>query len=291
MEQPFASIIVPVYNGEETIRDCILSLLDLDYPADKFEIIVIDNQSTDGTTRILQEFVPAIRIFREEIRGPAAARNKGIQRAQGDIQAFIDADCIADRNWLKKIITPLENSCTGLVGGKILASPPVNDIKNFGETLHDHDSAINTFRPPYVMSASSAARRDVLVKIGYFDTDLLRSEDVDLSYRMIQAGLSLVYQPEAVIYHENEKNLYGLFREGMNHGFYTVPLNNKHAKFLESYGYDRFSVHSYKQLYGTFCATFRPDNRRRAVYQFFFDLGKRIGKLFGALRFGYWDIA
>ena len=290
MEQPFVSIIVPVYNGQDTIRDCILSLLDLDYPIRKYEIIVVDNQSKDGTFRILQEHVPKIRVFREEVRGPAAARNTGIHQAQGGIQAFIDADCIADRNWLRQIVKPLENADAGLVGGKISAIPPARDIEIFGETIHDHDSTINNFRPPYVISMNSAARRDVLEKIGYFDTDMLRSEDVDLSYRIIQAGLSLVYQPEAVIFHENEKDLYGLFREGVGHGYYAVPLNRKHAKFLESYGYDRFSTSSCKQLFRTFCAMFKPDDRRRGMYQFFFDLGKRIGKLLGSVRFRYWDI-
>ena len=102
----------------------------------------------------------------------------------------------------------------GIAGGTIRAVPPAGDVERFGEVIHDHRRAIEVFEPPYAITMNWASRRSVLEELGGFDERFRRCEDVDLSYRMIQAGYRLAFAPAAVIYHHNEENLAGLFREG-----------------------------------------------------------------------------
>jgi len=235
--RPKVSIIVPVYNAEATIDQCMISLLELNYPVAQREIIVVDNMSTDGTKRILQHYSSQITILQEAKRGPAAARNRGASRAQGEIVAFTDADCIVERNWLEKIVQPLKNHDIGFVGGRILARDTDNFIAKFGEKIHDHEQAITMYQPPYIITMNSALRLSVFQEVGLFNERLLRSEDVDLAYRIQQQGYTFVYQPAAIIYHKNETTLYGLFAEGFLHGRYAPPLYHIHASFLQQYGY------------------------------------------------------
>ena len=98
MRTPFVSVIVPVLNSEKTIERCITSLLDQDYPMDKYEIIFVDNGSTDHTLKILNNFNKNIKILKEPIESSYRARNKGIMNTKGDIIAFTDSDCVADYN-------------------------------------------------------------------------------------------------------------------------------------------------------------------------------------------------
>src|SRR5882724_8787927 len=85
---PNVSVIVPVYNAQETIRDCIDSLLELNYPKENLELIFVNNASTDKTHEVLKQYSNDIRIMYEAKRGPAAARNKGILNARGEVVAF-----------------------------------------------------------------------------------------------------------------------------------------------------------------------------------------------------------
>jgi len=100
---PFVSVIVPVLNGERTIRECIVSLLNMDYPVERREILVVDNDSTDRTTDIIKNF--PVRYLREERRGASHARNRGIEASKGAILAFTDADCAVTTRWLRSAWT------------------------------------------------------------------------------------------------------------------------------------------------------------------------------------------
>src|SRR5258707_322683 len=96
---PRASVIVAVYNAQATLRDCIESLLQLDYPSGHLEVLCVDNASTDATVGILASYDEHLRVVRERRRGPAAARNTGVRHAGGEVIAFTDADCVVDRAW------------------------------------------------------------------------------------------------------------------------------------------------------------------------------------------------
>src|ERR1700681_3747083 len=132
------SIIVPVYNGVATIRECIDSILALRFPRDQFELICVNNASTDATPVILGDFGESVRVIRETRRGAAAARNAGLRLVNGKWVAFTDADCTVDPGWLDHLLAPLRNGHADAVGGRILARPRAGRVERFGKRVHDH---------------------------------------------------------------------------------------------------------------------------------------------------------
>jgi GT2 family glycosyltransferase len=132
--------------------------------------------------------------------------------ARGEVVAFTDADCVVEPGWLASLVAPLSDESIGIVGGKILAKRPCNPIEEFGERIHDHELAINVYEPPHVITMNWASRVSVL-RENLFDEKFLRSQDVDLSYRILQQGYEFVFTPAAVVYHRNEKTFSGLKRQ------------------------------------------------------------------------------
>lgn len=217
-EAAAVSVIVAVRDAESTLEACLDSLVRLDPPGGPVELLVVDNGSTDGTSRVLERFRRHVRVVHESERGPAAARNAGIRHARGDWIAFTDADCVVDPGWLRALLPPLEDPSVGIAGGRIVSIRPCNRIELFGERIHDHERAILRLRPPYAITMNWASRREVLETHGLFNEKLLRGSDADMAYRIHSAGLRIVYRPDAIVAHRNESTLRGLFDEGFVHG-------------------------------------------------------------------------
>ncbi|MBR8831090.1 MAG: hypothetical protein N5P05_003797 [Chroococcopsis gigantea SAG 12.99] len=282
MSIPVVSVIVPVYNGEKTIQACIESILQSNYPRRDFELIVVNNASTDKTGSILERYRDTIVILYESKRGPSAARNKGIKNAKGEYIALTDADCFVDYNWLSNIVLPLHDREIGIVGGQNLSKNPHNKIELFGEMIHDHFQAINVYKPPYVITMNWASRSSVLKEYNFFDENLLRCEDVDLAFRIFQAGYKFFYQPKAIVSHHNEENFLGLFKEGFSHGFYSPLIYQKHEKFLQEYS-KLLELHDsiYQRIYRNFLLCFSNGDKINSWCAVVFDCGKIIGNIFG----------
>ena len=272
------TVIVPVYNGAQTIEACIDSLLRLNYRRDSYEIVVIDNASTDETFKILQKFLPHIRVLFEPRRGPSAARNCGFRHGRGRVFALTDADCVVDPGWLAALIEPLANPAVGIVGGKILSKRPYNFVEKFGETIHDHQRAIELLEPPYVITMNWAFRADTLRQVGFFDEALLRSQDVDLAYRVSRAGYHLIYQDSAVVFHQNERTLLGLMHEGYTHGYATNAIFSKHGKWLQRRNLAQLSG-LLKSVRMSLIELFLGSDRRHSLCSLCFNLGKIAGIL------------
>jgi mycofactocin glycosyltransferase len=287
---PFVSVVVAVFNAEKTLDACIRSLLKLDYPKQSLEFVIVDNGSTDGTGSILEGYRDQVQVLYESKRGPAAARNRGAKNASGEIIAFTDSDCIVDEIWLRSLVAPLADRRIGIAGGKILSTRPCNVIEKFGEIIHDHEKSIGVWLPPYVITMNWAARLSVLRETGWFDEDFRRCEDVDLAYRIHQAGYGFAYVPQAVIYHHNESTLHGLFREGFQHGYYSVQVLKKHKRFVRRFAHSRLNVASYRSLVTAFSNSLRRKGRPYATCELAFGVGKKIGKVSGSLRFAHFDL-
>jgi len=229
------SVIVPVYNSEPFIGKCVASLLESKFDPSSFEIICVDNGSSDGSLKILRSFEPSIRVVVESKRGPSAARNAGLREASGVFVAFTDADCMVDPDWLGAMVRALRRTPVDAVGGRILARPEAGVVDRFGELVHDHRYAIEVCDPPYMIGMNLALRRDLLLSLGGFDERWLRIEDVDVSYRLLAAGKRLGYCDDAAIYHHNRDKLWTLMREGYLHGYFGAPFRKMSASFVQSY--------------------------------------------------------
>ena len=279
------SVIVPVLDGEATIDACLRSLLALDYPEERREILVVDNGSRDGTAKILARHTPHVRVLAERRRGPAAARNRGLASASGEIVAFTDADCVVDAQWLRHLVAPLEDRGVAIAGGRILARRPCNPIERFGEEIHDHERAINVYAPPYAITMNWASPSTALAAVGGFDARLARGEDVDLAYRLVQAGYRIVFAPDAVVYHANERSFAGLFREGFQHGVYSVAVLRKHRSFVAGHGHRPWRWATYANLAAQWWRARRAADRAGCLPLAVFDSGKKLGKIVGSIRF------
>jgi len=288
--EPTVSIIVPTFNSQNTIKDCLDSLLRLDYPRKNSEIIVVDNGSTDQTRAILERRAAEIVLLHEHKRGPAAARNRGLLRATGQVVAFTDSDCVVESNWLRSIVSTLHEKHVGAAGGRILAKTPSNRIEKFGELIHDHHNAIEVCEPPYVISMNWASRLAVLQELEFFDETFTRCEDVDLSYRLLQAGYVFRYIPDAIISHRNERTLGGLLREGFLHGHYSVQALKRHRKFLKGLGHCHSLLKTYRGLGSRLLGCLNSQNRVESACGFVFEMGKAAGKISGSIRFGAWEL-
>jgi GT2 family glycosyltransferase len=229
-------------------------------------------------------------LLHEATRGAAAARNRGIREAAGKIIAFTDADCTVDRDWLRHLIEPLNDSSVGVVGGRILAAQPCNAIEKFGESIHDHKKAIETFQPPYAISMNWSSPRQVLIDTGLFNESYLRSQDVDLSQRILRRGYKIVYCHEAMIYHRNERTLAGLFREGYQHGMWAVKHHKRHYAINRDTDRRRINFRGYRAIGANLRNAFISDQRMNALCQATFDIGKKCGNVAGSFRFGFIDL-
>jgi len=117
------SVVVPFYQDREYIRGCIDALLSQDYPRQKVEVILIDNNSTDGSVEIVKQY-PSVKLLSETKQGAYAARNRGIEEATGEILAFTDADCLPDRAWLGRIQEAMFDAEVRIVLGKLAYASP-----------------------------------------------------------------------------------------------------------------------------------------------------------------------
>jgi glycosyltransferase involved in cell wall biosynthesis len=286
---PRASVIVPVYNAQDTIAECLDSLLALDYPEENLELIVVDNASTDSTADVLRGYSARVKVLFEEKRGASAARNRGLIQAIGEVAALTDADCVVDPGWLRAIVAPLREESIGVAGGRILAKRPCNWVERFGEVIHDHDRAINEFEPGYVITMNWASRLHVLKEAGLFDEAFSRGQDSELSWRILQRGYRFAYAPEAIVYHRNEPSLPALFGEGWVHGFHAPRLFKKHRAFAEQNGHRKLYHGNYRAILASLFDYTRRRNPEHSICFAAFNIGKEAGRLVGIVRWFWLD--
>lgn len=225
LEYPVVSIIIPVYNEEHTIGVCLDSLLALDYPKEKMEIIIVDDGSTDSTTTILEEY--PVLLLKSSHQGPSVARNLGIASARGDYIAFTDADCIVESNWLVELLKGFADSvlCAG-VGGSQISAPDdsylAKRIQNLLELLGFLGGYVKNYEKVTTVEHNASCnviyKADILKKSGGFLPGLFPGEDVELDYRIRKMGYSLRFQPTAVVSHYRPKNVFSFFRMIYNYG-------------------------------------------------------------------------
>jgi glycosyltransferase involved in cell wall biosynthesis len=112
------SVVIPFYNAERHIEQCIESILSQSYPREHYEIIMVDNNSTDKSAAIVRRYYPRVKLISEDKQGAYSARNKGLGEAKGEIIAFTDPDCAPSRDWLQEIATAMDSSNVDIVIGR-----------------------------------------------------------------------------------------------------------------------------------------------------------------------------
>ncbi len=249
----FVSVIVPVYNAQNNIDLCIRSLLEQDYPKDRYEVIIVDNNSKDKTKEIINKYDVKY-VLEDGIQSSYAARNKGIKEAVGGILAFTDSDCIADQNWIEKGVRAFHDDKIGGIGGKVCSYMPKNYIERYQakkdvmgqEKLLTQDKIEKKLGK--ITTCNAFYRRKVFNIIGLFEPTIISGGDHDLSLRMqTQTDYSIAYNSEAIVYHKHRTSLKDFWKQYYKYGLGRIFL----AKRYKSDVFMRRTELGYlRQIYG-----------------------------------------
>jgi glycosyltransferase involved in cell wall biosynthesis len=214
------SVVIPVYNGASTLGMCLHSLAHQSLSRDVYEIIVVDDGSTDGSGDIARE--AGARVISQKNAGAPAARNAGIAAAQGEWIAFTDSDCVCARTWLASLLRAVQAS-SGAIGaaGKTIGYRSDTPAARFVDLMGGLDAIRSLAHPrfPFAPTGNVAYRRELLQALGGFDTRYATYDGCDLHTRMLRAcNGAFVYEPRAVVMHAHRSTWRAYFRQQFFYG-------------------------------------------------------------------------
>jgi cellulose synthase/poly-beta-1,6-N-acetylglucosamine synthase-like glycosyltransferase len=224
---PLVSIVIPVYNGTRTVRLCLDAIQRLDYPKERYEVVIVDNNSTDGTPEIVSQY-PVRLLYERELQGPHAATNTGVRQAKGEIIVFTDSDCVPEPDWLRKLVAPFRDADVVATGGKIEAYQPTTRVEKFLQyevglfknCLHLVDSF-----PVSIITGNAAYRASALHQVGLFNANMYTGSEVDLAWRVQWAtGKKVIYVDRAIVYHIFKPTVRRMFRHFRIYGYSEIML-------------------------------------------------------------------
>jgi len=218
---PMVSVVICAYNAERTMRPCLESLRNLDYP--NYEIVIVDDGSRDRTADIAKEF-PEFRLIRQPNKGLSVARNVGMHAARGEIIAYTDSDCVVDPHWLTLMVGAMVDNGFDACGGPNYA--PAEE----GRT--EACVAVSPGAPCHVLTAEDRAehlgrlqygfRKSALVKLDGFDAQFTAAgDDVDICWRALDAGFTVGFCPAAFVWHFRRNTIKAYY--GQQRGLTAKP--------------------------------------------------------------------
>jgi len=223
MDKQFISIIIPTYNRKNTLAGCIDSIIKQNYPASGFELIIVNDESSDGTYEFVNEYIKRLpfksRVINQKHLGPSIARNKAIDESRGPIIAFTEDDVILDENWLSKGSRHFNNDEISAVEG---VTKYLNTQKPIRRLEKQYQLG---FLPLNIMY-----RKDIFIKIGGYDPSFYEEklntyfrEDIELGFRLLSSGQKAIIDPEMVVYHPKQ---YQTIKGAYDHAkrYYFDPL-------------------------------------------------------------------
>lgn len=241
---PCVSVVVCSYNGASTLRNCLEGLLELEYP--NFEVIVVDDGSTDATSEIASEY--GFRVIRTENNGLSVARNIGMEAANGEIVAYIDDDAYPDPHWLIYLSTAFLNKDVAGVGGPNIAPPDdgfiADGVSNApGGPIH---VLLSDWEAEHIPGCNMAIRKSYLQEIGGFDSEFRAAgDDVDVCWRLRERGWKLLFSPGAMVWHHPRKSIRAYWKQQRGYGKAEALLEIKWPQKYNSAGHIRWSGHLY----------------------------------------------
>jgi cellulose synthase/poly-beta-1,6-N-acetylglucosamine synthase-like glycosyltransferase len=224
-----ASVIVPVHNGASTLRACLRALADQTVARASYEVIVVDDGSTDASAAIAEQC--GARVVCQAHAGAAAARNNGARAARGEMLLFTDADCEPEQGWVEAMLAPFADpEVAGVKGAYRTRQRSV--VARFAQAEYEEKYArlAGWAAIDFVDTHAAAYRRVVLLQAGGFDTAFPNAtvEDQELSYRLAAAGHRLVFAPRATVYHCHADTPWQYARRKVHLGRWKVRAHARH---------------------------------------------------------------
>jgi glycosyltransferase involved in cell wall biosynthesis len=266
-DAPKASVVVCSYNGALTLRECLESLQQLNYP--DYEVILVDDGSKDNTAEIAKDF-PSVRYIHQPNLGLSVARNTGIDASLGEVVAFTDSDCMADRDWLYYLVQTLITGDWAAVGGPNI-SPPARDWiqASVGASPGSPSHVLLSDREAeHVPGCNMAFHKWALEMIGGFDPEYRKAgDDVDVCWRIMQRGFKIGFSPSALVWHHRRFTVKTYFKQQGGYGEAEALLRFKHLNYFDASGSARWRGTIYGQPRGEFSLA------REVVYHGVFGTG------------------
>ena len=259
-EKHVISVIIPVKNGEKTIEACLESLASQTIPPD--EIVVVDNGSTDGTVMCMKEWAFShpnlqVQVAFEMKAGPGAARNRGAKSAKGKVLAFLDADCVAEPEWIERIEGEFQGGCRA-VGGSYGGYLSGHWMEKY---VHAARLSLLGKRMPlakvslhgaFLVGANSAVETTLFEKVGGYDETLKAGEDFEFSARLIRHGVTPIYNPAIRVLHQSRTSMKERLRRNFLSGLIEVYVFKRHSErkaFLRLFPGRTFEIPSRWRFY------------------------------------------
>lgn len=222
-DTPFVSVVIPVYNGQDYVSSCVKQLKNQTYPRKDYEIIVVDNMSTDSTREIIES--NNLGYLTAETAGPSAARNVGIQNASGDIIIFIDIDCFCDPDFIERHVKAHHfhynnDERIQVIGGSISG---INNnffafCDDYSSWYHYHPKMDVRENAIFLPTANLSVAREVFSIVGGFDENLRYGEDLAFCMKLRDANIRVCFDPSAKLKHVNRTSIADLFMHAVNWG-------------------------------------------------------------------------
>lgn len=219
------SIIVPTYTRPKQLAACLQSFARLDYPRDRFEVIVVDDGSETPPEFVVASFRDRldVTLLTQPHAGPATARNTGAAQAKGEYLAFTDDDCTPASNWLQALAARFATVPDHVIGGRTLNALPNNPYSTASQLLIDYLYAYYngiTSQARFFASNNLAVPTDRFHAIGGFDTTFPRpgGEDREFSDRWLHNGYRMIYALEVLVCHTHALTFRTFWRQHFNYG-------------------------------------------------------------------------
>jgi cellulose synthase/poly-beta-1,6-N-acetylglucosamine synthase-like glycosyltransferase len=239
---PMVSIIIPVRNDAELLKNCLKSIAEIDYPKERLEVIIADGMSTDESAEVARAFGATVVENRKQTVSPG--RNVAFEHSRGDIIAFTDADCIVDKNWIRNSIKYFDgtNNVVACVGGPNLTPPDENDFGRavgfvFNQGLFAAGSiyarVLNTIlEVKSIPGCNAVYRREALQKVMPIDESLLTCDDTELNQRILDNGYKLLYTPDVFVWHYRRPNPKGLFKQMYRYAIGRLQVGKRNHRMI-----------------------------------------------------------
>jgi mycofactocin glycosyltransferase len=232
---PTVSVIIPSRDRRADLLECLEAVHDLGYPRDKVEVIVVDDGSCDGTVDAIKALHCKV-LSNSRPRGQSFCRNEGASAARGEILAFIDSDCIPDRAWLKDLVSFFCWDSVGAVGGYVDGYFREASLDRYEKSC----SSLNMGRyflwggrddsTMYVPTCNLLVRSTTYGVAGGIREEMLVGEDVDLCWRIREAGQKVIYVPSGVVKHKHRSKLARMLFRKAQYGTSEALLHKLHPE-------------------------------------------------------------
>jgi glycosyltransferase involved in cell wall biosynthesis len=211
---PFVSVIVPVFNDQNGIDRCVNALITQSYPQDRYEIIVVDNNS-EPAIRLKDEAGCHIQLLFCGTAGSYAARNEGIECSRGEILAFTDADCVPIREWLDTGVAALsEGGRDCVIGGDVqLSAPESGSAAELYQYVSGFPQRANVNERNFAATANLLTYRALFDRVGLFNTQLLSGGDLEWCLRAAAQGIKVMFSKQAAVVTSPRINLSAAIRQ------------------------------------------------------------------------------